>query len=103
MNGDRDTRAALVKAFLEAAGTHFAEEEEYLRRAGYSDVAQHEAHHAVLLAKAAALEELCEDGLRGREAEKYYGDLLAFVIDEVVRADHKFKSYLDHKGLTDTK
>lgn len=103
VNGDRDTRATLVKAFLEAAERHFADEEEYLRRVGYSEVAQHEAHHAALLAKAAALEELCEEGAGGRETEKHYGDLLAFVIDDVVRADHKFKSYLDHKGLTKTK
>jgi len=99
VNGSRDTRAALVRAFLEAAERHFADEEEYLRRVGYSEAAQHESLHAALLEKATALEKLCEDGVAGDDLEKYYDDLLAFVIDEVVSADHRFKSYLEHKGL----
>lgn len=100
VNGDRNTRATLVRAFLEAAERHFADEEEYLRRVGYSDVAQRENLHAALLANATELEKQCEEGMAGSDVDEYYGDLLAFVIDEVVSADHRFKSYLEHKGLT---
>lgn len=89
-----------VEAFIAAAHRHFAEEEKFLDDVGYAEARQHKAYPALLLDKAERLKEACAEKMIGVEAENCYGEVLTFLIDDVVRGDHQFKSYLDHRGLT---
>lgn len=98
--GDRANCVALVDEFLAMAAKHFADEEDYLLRVGYAETAQHAAHHATLLDRAKELHNVYGDTVEMNQAELYYCDLLVFIIDDVVRVDQLFKSYLEHKGLT---
>lgn len=92
-----------VEAFIAAAEKHFAEEEEFLDQVGYAETRQHKAYHTILLNKAERLKEACDKKMDGDNAEECYGEVMTFLIDDVVRGDHQFKSYLDHKGLTTRK
>ena len=97
---DPDLSRRRVEAFIAAAHQHFAEEEKFLADIGYAEARQHKAYHALLLAKAERLKEACDQKMEGGEAEGCYGEVMTFLIDDVVRGDHRFKSYLDHMGLT---
>lgn len=92
-----------VEAFIGAAEKHFAEEEKLLARVGYAETEDHKAYHTVLLNKAKRLKDVCDEEMEAGEVEGCYGDVLAFLIDDVVRGDKRFKSYLDHLGLTNPK
>ena len=64
--------------------------------AGFLGLAAHQAHHTEVLAKVA---EICERARKGYFAEN--SDLEVFfdgVVDDVLRADLPFKSYLEQHG-----
>jgi len=97
---DPELSRTRVEAFIAAAHRHFSEEEKFLDDVGYAESRQHKAYHALLLDKAERLKQSCDEKMDGDEAEGCYGEVMTFLIDDVVRGDHRFKSYLEHKGLT---
>ncbi len=97
---DAALTAALVQKFIDGCEAHFAREEQYLRRAGYPQVDSHRHYHAVLLDKAKALREVCDAKSDPTDAHRCYDEVIAFLIDDVVRGDMMFKSFLDDRGLT---
>lgn len=99
-SGDRAIFRRCVETFIQAAEKHFSEEEEFLTRVGYSETQKHKAYHAMLLDKAKRLKETCDGDVEDAVIEACYADVLAFLMDDIVRGDQKFKSYLDHLGLT---
>jgi hemerythrin len=91
--------AAKVREFIEAAQRHFASEERILARAGFPEIEAHKVYHASLLAKAKELDAMCDIEANVHQADACYREVLAFLVDDVVRGDSQFKSYLQHHGL----
>ncbi len=76
---------------------HFASEERTMEEVGFPGLAAHRAHHQDLLAKVI---DISERGRMGYFAE--IADLERFfdsVIDDVLRADLPFKTYLEQQGM----
>lgn len=97
--GDLRLSEAKVRDFIDAAESHFANEEKILVRIGFPDVEDHRVYHASLVAKAKQLREVCHVEKTIEKADACYHEVLAFLVDDVVRGDTQFKSYLHHHGL----
>ncbi|MFZ0694650.1 MAG: hemerythrin domain-containing protein [Alphaproteobacteria bacterium] len=97
---DRALWRARVQAFIDESEKHFAEEEQYLADVGYAEAEDHKAYHTVLLNQAKRLKDACDEVTDDRAIHGCYVQVMAFLIDDVVRGDHSFKSFLDHLGLT---
>lgn len=91
----RSTNAA-VQEFIDAAAEHFAREEEILVRVSFPGLDDHRVYHTSLLAKAKQLGKICSTESDPKKASACYDKLIAFLVDDVVRGDSQFKSYLDH-------
>lgn len=91
--------SAHVKDFIDLAERHFAKEEKILARFGFPDLEAHKVYHASLLAQANRLKQVCDAATDPEAAEACYGELVAFLVDDIVRGDSQFKSYLDHHGF----
>ncbi len=98
--GDRASVRRRVETFVDAMEKHFAEEEQFLARVGYSGTEEHKAYHALVLGEARRLTEASDEDLDNASIDGCYADVLAFLLNDIVRADQQFKSYLDHIGLT---
>ncbi len=92
-----DKCAALVDHFVETSKRHFKNEEAFLRREGYPDIEAHSKYHESLLDKAEALKANCEKEIETGKMEKCYVDSINLVLDDVVRGDLPFKSYLQQR------
>lgn len=98
---DRALCRVRIQAFIEASESHFAAEEKFLARVGYFDTESHRQYHATLLTKAKKIKQVCDDEMdRGVVNGQCYREVMAFLIDDVIRGDRSFKSYLDDQGLT---
>ena len=76
---------------------HFASEERMMEQAGFPGLAAHQAHHRDLLAN---ILEICERGRTGHFAEAVDVEgFLDSIVDDVLRADLSFKTYLEHRGM----
>jgi hemerythrin-like metal-binding protein len=75
---------------------HFAHEEAEMARFNYPALSEHAARHSAMLAGLNSVEaRLCETGAVDREALR---GVLAALIDDVLRADVPFKSFLYESG-----
>lgn len=90
---------SLVQDFIDASERHFAKEEKILVRLGFPDIDAHRIYHASLLAKARQLRDVCGAEIDSEKADACYKELIAFLIDDVIKGDSQFKSYLDHYGI----
>ena len=97
---DRELCRARVQAFIDESEKHFAAEEKYLADVGYAETEEHRGYHTVLLNQAKRLKDVCDEATDDGTVHGCYAEVMAFLIDDVVRGDHSFKSYLDHLGLT---
>lgn len=97
---DCDLSRARVQVFIEASENHFAAEEKFLAKVGYVETESHRHYHAALLTKAKKVKQMCDDEMnRGQVKGECYREVMAFLIDDVIRGDKTFKSYLDDKGI----
>jgi hemerythrin-like metal-binding protein len=90
--------AELVDRFVATAMQHFDNEEALLRRAEYPNLDGHIAFHRSLLTSAGRLRQVCATASQTHQAEGCYSATVAFLLDDVVRGDHEFKSYLQTIG-----
>lgn len=97
---DSGLTGAEVQKFIDAAEKHFAREEEILAQAGFPEIDRHKAYHTSLLTKAKQLGRICGTEIDPKKADACYGELISFLVDDVVRGDSQFKSYLEHRGVT---
>jgi len=70
---------------------HFAHEERVMRETGYPQLAEHATHHTAVLARMQELSNSC-DGAP-------LNDLMHALLEDILRADLPFKSFLQGKGL----
>jgi len=98
-DGDRQRCSALLLELIESAKAHFAVEEALLRDAGYPGLEEHIKYHEKLLLEAQAAKEIC-DQIKNAEDLERCGDVLgAFLVDDILRGDLHFKSFLEEKGI----
>ena len=88
-----------AQAFIDAAEKHFAREEEILVRVAFPDIDGHKVYHASLLTKAKQLKQVCDVEMDPEKAKACYDEVITFLIDDVVRGDSQFKSYVNHYGF----
>jgi hemerythrin-like metal-binding protein len=93
--GDLAHTKALTEDFIGLAKAHFAREQEMLLRVRFPDVEEHIRHHAAIIAKARELKAIREDKAGKTEAAHLYDELLSVLLDDIVRGDHYFKSFLE--------
>jgi hemerythrin-like metal-binding protein len=85
--------------FIAAAQEHFASEEQFLERIGFPRLDRHHHYHQQLIAIAEEARDVCCGDDSSIDIEACFDRLLNFFIDDVVRGDLEFKSWLQHKGL----
>jgi hemerythrin-like metal-binding protein len=82
-----------VQDIIASLSEHFAHEERTMRETGYPQLAEHSAHHRAVLAR------MQEISNRRDGAGAPVNDLLHALLDDILRADLPFKSFLQGKGL----
>jgi hemerythrin-like metal-binding protein len=97
--GDFGTCETLFSQFIDVAADHFNREEKYLFASGYPGAADHADHHKSLLVIAGQVRDRCRRLIELSETTECFNGLLSFLVDDILRADIVFKSYLDEKGL----
>jgi hemerythrin len=96
----QDLRLADLKVgqFIAAAEAHFANEEAILAREAFPDLEAHKRYHVSLVDTARRLREVCSVEQSVNNADRCYHEVLAFLVDDVVRGDTQFTSFLHHRG-----
>lgn len=89
----------LFTAFLEMAHKHFEREEAVLREAAFPNYDSHCKYHQELIEQSAEVKKLCLEQKDEKLLQGCFEKLMAYLIDDVVRADLEFKSHLYEKGI----
>lgn len=89
----------LIAELLKVSKAHFEREEALLERHGFPRLQSHVRYHAGLLDKAERMKRICENITGRHEIRECYDEMLSFLVDDVVRGDYDFKSFLEEKGL----
>jgi hemerythrin-like metal-binding protein len=96
-NPDIEPLLALLEKLRKAAVAHFAHEEEIMANLGYADLASHSIHHAHCIVR---LSQIGDTLLAGKikPGRNLLDELFDMILDDVIRADSGFKSFLDNKN-----
>jgi hemerythrin-like metal-binding protein len=86
-----------AREIVDAMREHFVHEEQTMQQTGYPSLAQHRAHHAGCLVKLRTL--MSTAASQGHATEKTVDTVFATLIDDVLKADLDFKTFLYDKGL----
>ena len=89
----------LVDQFIAASLAHFDHEEAFLERVGFPDSDEHKRYHRSLLTKAEELKRICDREIDSRKIQDCYEETVAFLLDDIVRGDNAFKSFVQERGL----
>ncbi|MGD9537052.1 MAG: bacteriohemerythrin [Alphaproteobacteria bacterium] len=92
----------LIAELLAAAKAHFEREEALLAHHGFPRLQRHVRYHVGLLDKAERMKRVCENVTGKHEIRDCYDEMLSFLVDDVVRGDYDFKSFLEEKGIAKT-
>ncbi len=84
---------------LVVSRAHFQREEDFLRKWEYGDLEGHIRYHQALYSRADAMKKTCQDALPGKDLETCCGEMMDFLIDDVIRGDLPLKSFFQEKGL----
>lgn len=96
--GDNAHCRVLFDAFIAFCREHFEREEAFLVEAGFPRAREHASYHRDLLIRAAKVKEMCA-GLDGSVClETCFDELASFLVDDIVRGDSDFVSYLNEVG-----
>jgi len=85
-----------VRAF---SRSHFAREEKLLDDWNYPNTERHASYHADLMARADAVAGACAKIEDAAALEDCCREMMSFLIDDVVRGDHRLKSFLQKADL----
>ena len=88
----------LLEILIKEAREHFTREEEYLSEAKYPQLESHKIYHNELIIKAEITKAICEGIEAKHNIEECFESLANFLIDDILRGDISFKSYLEHEG-----
>lgn len=87
----------LQRLLAEAQG-HFAREEAFLAEARYPGLEEHAFYHKSLLLQAEHIRAICEDTESDHDLNACFEEMTQFLIDDILRGDLRFKSYLEYEG-----
>jgi hemerythrin len=97
---DSNLSCALANKFIEKLSEHFSGEEKFLERIGYSDLEGHHDYHASVMTKTRDLERTCCGNNEPAKVAECYAAVMAILLDEIIRDDSTFKSYINHHGFS---
>jgi hemerythrin-like metal-binding protein len=89
----------LLQSFIEAAKGHFTNEERILSEIGFPRLKQHCFYHNQLLTQALEVKAHCEEILESDHFRKCFEEMAKFFVDDVIRGDMDFVSFLETKGV----
>ncbi|MGZ5920218.1 MAG: bacteriohemerythrin [Rhizomicrobium sp.] len=98
----QDAEVHLLFPYLEelrsALKLHFAHEEQEMAQLDYPDLAPHKRHHAHCVQR---LDEICDAVVIGqKKADKdLFDELYDMIMDDIIRADSGFKSFLQAQEI----
>ena len=90
----------LLTSLLKEAREHFSREEMFLYETNFPGLAEHKMYHEELLFKADTTKRICEGIETELDLQECFDGMPQFLIDDILKGDTKFKSYLDHEGYT---
>ena len=76
----------------------FSREEAYLLQTKYPGLEEHKIYHKELLTKADTTKRICEGIETEHDLVECFDGMANFLVDDILRGDIKFKSYLEYKG-----
>ena len=89
----------LVASFLDLCRDHFTHEEKILKDLNFPRLKEHALFHASLLDKGEAIRAMCKDQNDPAQLDDCFTELVRFFIEDVVRGDLDFVSFLQDKGV----
>jgi hemerythrin-like metal-binding protein len=90
----------LLQSFIEAAKSHFVNEERVLLEIGFPRLKEHCVYHNQLLTQATTVKQRCEEILESDHFQKCFEEMAKFFVDDVIRGDMDFVSFMEAKGIT---
>jgi len=97
-DGDNNKCVQLLTSLIKEARDHFHREEEYLLKVNYPDLNNHKIYHNELLIKADTTKRICEGIQSEHDLRECFDGMADFLIDDILRGDIKFKSFLQYEG-----
>lgn len=97
---DLDTCGKLVEPFVTTTKLHFEREIEFLALAGYEGVDAHRIYHAGLMSQAEKMSKNCYEEIDRGKIVNCYSDIVTILVDDIVRGDLEFKSFLQEHQLS---
>ncbi len=94
-----ETCKDLLDELVVASKNHFAREEALLEETGYPNAAIHKDYHARLLSRAQSVKDVCKEIGTRENLKDCCHEMFEFLIDDIVKGDVNFKSFLEEKGL----
>ena len=91
---DRARCLDLLEVLVDTATAHFSREEDLLGALGWQGLPAHVSYHSELLLKVELLNALCEHAAAPAEIEEHFYAMAEFLIDDLLRGDLEFKSFL---------
>ena len=99
--GEYERCSTLLDDFLQICIDHFDSEENLLSELGYPGLADHTAFHRELILKAKSVKVLCMDRTRPDSIQRCFDEMATLLIEDVVKGDLQFVSFLVEKGVVD--
>jgi len=96
--GDNNKCVRLLTSLLKEARDHFSREEEYLLEVKYPGLEEHKIYHKELLIKADTIKRICQGIETEHDLKECFDGMADFLIDDILRGDIVFKSYLEYEG-----
>jgi len=96
--GDNNKCVKLLSSLLQEARDHFSREEKYLLEVNYPGLEEHKIYHQELLIKADTTKRICEGIETDHDLKECFDGMANFLIDDILRGDIMFKSYLEYEG-----
>jgi len=97
-NGNKEESIILLTSLLKEANNHFTREEVYLLEVGYPGLEKHKIYHKGLLIKVNEIKQMCESIKIEHDVKACFDNMANFLIDDILRGDIQFKSYLEYEG-----
>lgn len=91
----------LLGSLLEEAQAHFDREESFLADAGYPELEEHKQYHQELFVHAQQVKRICEGTETSHRLDECFDAMARFLVDDILRGDIHFKSYLEYEGYLD--
>ena len=95
---DMPASTELLRRLAIEARNHFDREELFLQQVGYPELESHKTYHEDLLAQVSVIERICEGTDHHRDLNSCVDRMAAFLVDDILKGDIQFKSFLEYEG-----